>query len=117
MASHSKALRRLSHKPAGPEHHTAFNEQASAEKNDRGACLLYAANLENLLDMVFDAALEINDDNREQIYGESGLLGSFSRKISMAFVLRIIGIVTFDNLTLIRHIRNTFAHAKIPIDF
>src|ERR1700733_9815244 len=42
---------------------------------------------------------------------------AFSRKIASARALKIIGPITNENLTIIRHVRNAFAHAKLPIDF
>src|SRR5262249_17154159 len=40
-----------------------------------------------------------------------------SRKITIAAAFEIIGKITQENLRLIRHVRNAFAHAKIPITF
>ncbi len=48
---------------------------------------------------------------------ESAPLGTLHAKILIADTLGILGKQTFQNLNLIKHIRNTFAHAVLPIDF
>jgi hypothetical protein len=54
---------------------------------------------------------------RQRLFEQDGVFATFSRKIDAASILRITGPTTNRNLTIIRHIRNAFAHAKRPIDF
>jgi hypothetical protein len=45
----------MSEQPFTQEHIAELRDQAFGEKNDRGACLLFSANLENALDAVLQA--------------------------------------------------------------
>jgi hypothetical protein len=114
MVSKTEALRRLTYKQASAEHHRAFEQQVRAELNDRGACILISANLENALDAALQQVLTPPYDD---MFEADGPLATFACKISIAHAFRIIGPVTKENLRLIRHVRNAFAHAKIPIEF
>ncbi|WP_029582934.1 hypothetical protein [Bradyrhizobium sp. URHD0069] len=114
MVSKTEALRRLTYREASAEHHKAFEQQVRAELNDRGACILISANLENALDAALQQVLSPPHDD---MFEADGPLATFARKISMAHAFRIIGPVTKENFRLIRHVRNAFAHAKVPIEF
>jgi hypothetical protein len=115
MVSKTEALRRLTtYQKMSEEHHKAFEKQVRAETNDRGACILISANLENALDAALQQFLSPPYDD---MFEADGPLATFARKISIAHAFRIIGPVTKENLRLIRHVRNAFAHAKIPIEF
>jgi hypothetical protein len=76
-----------------------------------------AANVEAGLDAAIDQVLCIQDRPGDDLFTEDGPLTNFSRKIAMGHALRIFGTTTQNNLTIIRHVRNAFAHAKIPIHF
>ncbi|WP_315764280.1 hypothetical protein [Bradyrhizobium sp. SZCCHNR2009] len=110
-------LRKLSQQPMAQEHFAEMREQAFGEKNDRGACLLFAANLENALDAAITSWCFTPSEDVSGYFQGDGIFGTFSRKIASARAKRIIGPITTSNLTVIRHVRNAFAHAKIPIDF
>lgn len=110
-------LRKLSEQPFTQEHFAEMHEQAFGEKNDRGACLLFASNLENALDAILTSWCAIPRTDAAFLFQSNGIFGTFSRKIESARALGIIGPVTGGNLTIIRHVRNAFAHAKLPIDF
>jgi hypothetical protein len=115
--SKTSDLRKLSSQPMTQEYFAEMREQAFGEKNDRGACLLFSANLENALDAVLTSWCSISESEVGNFFQSDGIFGTFSRKIASARALRIIGPITNANLTIIRHVRNAFAHAKIPIDF
>jgi hypothetical protein len=110
-------LRKLSAQPMTQEHFAEMHEQAFGEKNDRGACLLFSSNLENALDVALTSWCSTPAEDVSAFFQSEGIFGSFSRKIASARAFKIIGPITVANLTIIRHVRNTFAHAKIPIDF
>lgn len=110
-------LRKLSAQPMTQEHNQAMLDQAFGEKNDRGACLLFASNLENALDAVLSSWCGLSDKDADFVFQSDGIFGTFSRKIYSARALRIIGPITHENLSIIRHVRNAFAHAKLPINF
>jgi hypothetical protein len=117
MKSKFRALRELSYLPTTDDFQREFQAQVLAETNDRGACLLLAANLENALDEAIMSLLAQLAKERQRLFEQDGVLATFSKKIDAASMLRITGPTTNRNLTIIRHIRNAFAHAKRPIDF
>jgi hypothetical protein len=73
--------------------------------------------LENELDRAIDRWLGTSHDVRKALYEHDGPLGNFSRKITLAAALEIVGPASHENFRLIRHVRNAFAHAKVPIRF
>jgi hypothetical protein len=118
MPSKIDTLPKLSYAPATEEHQGEFERQLEPGTSDRGACLLIAAQLENELEAAIVSALpKMQSDIRREMFEQDGPLATFSRKICMAAALGIIGPKTRDNFRIIRHVRNAFAHAKIPIGF
>lgn len=119
MVSKTEALRLITNAPARKEHQEEFDRQVAAKTDDRGVCLLIVAQLENELERALDHDLCTPEDAsiRAELYGQDGPLATFARKISMAAPLGIIGPITRNNLRIIRHVRNAFAHAKQPIKF
>jgi hypothetical protein len=115
--SKSSDLRKLSQQPMTQEYFAEMREQAFGEKNDRGACLLFSANLENALDAVLTSWCFTPNEDVSAFFQSDSIFGTFSRKIASARAMRITGPLTTANLTIVRHVRNAFAHAKIPIDF
>jgi hypothetical protein len=118
MPSAVQQLRTLTTKPATPEHQEEYDKQTSAKADDRSFCLLLTAMLENDLDRAIDHYLgEQSSELRKSLYDHDGPLGNFSRKITVGAVLEVFGPVSHENFRLIRHVRNAFAHAKVPITF
>lgn len=111
-------LRDLTTKPATPEHQEEFNKQTSEDADDRSYCLLLASMLENTLDKALDHWIgEQSGELRKGLYGPDGMIATFSRKITLAQVIKLIGPTTCENFRLMRNVRNACAHAKIPITF
>jgi hypothetical protein len=98
------------------EHFEEFQRQTAAEGDNRGAAILLATNVENCLETAIVRSMMINPERRRRIFGGDAPLG-FSAKIRLADAVRIIGNETKEILETVRIIRNTFAHAKIPINF
>ena len=118
MASKVAKLRDLTTKPATAEHQEEYDKQTSAKADDRSFCLLLTAMLENELDRAIDHWLgDLPEKIRHDMYDFDGPLGNFSRKITLASALEIIGSTSQENFRLIRHVRNAFAHAKVPLTF
>jgi hypothetical protein len=118
MASKIDALRKLSYAPATEDHQGAFERQMEPGTSGRGACLLIVAQMENELEAAIVSAMpKMSSDVRAEMFERDGPMATFARKISMAAALGIIGPKTRSNFKIIRHVRNAFAHAKIPIDF
>jgi hypothetical protein len=61
--------------------------------------------------------LSVADDLRDNLDKPGAPLETFSQRIIMGRVLRLYGDDTEYNLTLVRLIRNAFAHAHVPITF
>jgi hypothetical protein len=111
-------LTKLTTKPATPEHQEEYDKQTGEKANDRSLCLLLACQLENTLERAIDFGIgEQTADMRKAMYDHDGPLGTFSRKITLAAAMTLLGPVSHENLRLMRHIRNAFAHAKVPITF
>lgn len=118
MVSKIQSLRRLTYRHPGPEHQQAFEKQIEPGQNHRGACLLICSQLENALTDAIEARLRnLTNDIRHELFEQDGPLATFARKISMATALGILGPKSQHNFRIIRHIRNAFAHCRIPVDF
>jgi hypothetical protein len=100
-----------------PEYFTEFFKQVRSENNDRGAAILTVANIENSLRYALSRRLALGRGNTEQLFGVNGPMGTFDLKIKMAKALKVFGSETDRNLSLIRAMRNAFAHSIIPITF
>jgi len=111
------ALRSLSKTSLSFDEFIEYQKQVGSEHNDRGACLLMAANVEIALDAAIFHILKWDSSTREQLVSPEGPLGTFSQKIHLGRALGIYGEQTYYNLDMVRHIRNVFAHAHRPITF
>ncbi len=113
-----EALSALSNAAPTHEHYEQYFQETKVEKNDRGAAILMATNLENALQSAIERLLAVNAARRSELFGsETSPIGTFSNKIRVGHALRIFGSETRENLDIVRRIRNAFAHAKIPITF
>ena len=95
-----------------------LDREARSVRNERGAAILLAANVENGLRYAITRRGSIlgRVDN-EELFSYDRPMGSFQHKIRMAYALGIIGNETKENLGIIRRVRNTFAHAASPVSF
>ena len=59
----------------------------------------------------------LTQDQRYELFEQDDPLATYARKIAMASALGIIGPKAKENFRLIRHVRNAFAHHRIPIEF
>lgn len=115
MTAATDALRRFTKRDSTHEHQPAYVEQLAPDTNHRGACLILSANVETALDRAIEQFLRLDENSR--LLEDENFYASFYRKIELGHALRIYGDQTKANLTTMRHIRNAFAHAKIPITF
>ena len=115
--SNREALRRLSRKfPAPPEIERIMNDLGS-EKDISIAIVASAiaeASLEKLITQKFKTK---SSALIGQIFKTSGPLADFHAKILIANAFQIITSNMAEELHSIKTIRNTFAHAKVPISF
>jgi hypothetical protein len=112
-----KDLRNISRREASVEDMAEFSRQVELESNDRGAALLVGTNADLALTQAIYSALQVGDDIKDLLERQGSPLETFSQRITMGRALRIYGETTEYNLTLLRHIRNAFAHAHVPITF
>jgi hypothetical protein len=110
-------LRSISHREASLDDMEEFQRQVDDEKNDRGACILMATNVEIALSHAVFRVLDWDDDTFGKLTSEEGPAGTLSQKIHLGRALRIYGPETYNNLDYIRLIRNAFAHSHSPISF
>jgi hypothetical protein len=112
------ALKRLGRVIPDHTHHAEVQEEVTKIGNDRGYCLLIVSMLENSLDMVLQRKVShFNSDDRDDFFDSNGAAGSLSRKIGLVAAFGVVGPITHRNLVFIRGIRNSFAHAKVPMSF
>ena len=81
---------------------------ASGNRNDGGAAILLATNLENSLQLAIERKLPTAEKHRT---------ASFAAKIHRGYTLGLFGEETKNNLDIIRMMRNVFAHAPSPVRF
>lgn len=112
-----EALLSLSNADMTEEDYARYQRETALDKNDRSAAILLATNLENALRTAIIRKLKVSEERRRGLFRHNGPFATFSNKIVVAYAVGIIGEDTRFNLDLIRAIRNTFAHAKIPVKF
>jgi hypothetical protein len=80
-----EALARLSRQEPTPEYFIAFQEEIHAEKNDRGAAILLACNVEICLRFAIDRNLTLGIDAYKDLFHTGGPLRSFEAKIRVGY--------------------------------
>jgi len=86
-------------------------------ETDRGSVLMAAAFIEDkLLQMLKDFMVK-NKSIQKKIFEGNGALATFSSKIQMAYLLGLIPKNIFDDLNILKRLRNDFAHNAKPISF
>lgn len=87
------------------------------EESDRGCALMAAAFIEEKLGELLQLFCVDNKKIYERLFENNGALATFSSKIDLAFLLGLIPKNIFDDLQLLRKIRNDFAHNSSHITF
>ena len=88
------------------------------QKTDAGVAMIVAAALDRLLEAaLLTKMVKLNREKRDRIFGEYGALQGFSAKIDVAFSLGIVDRETYNSLTVVRKIRNQFAHTEGSLNF
>lgn len=82
---------------------------------DRAAAVVLASLVERSLGHLL--RLSMREEGIGDIFDSDGLLGSFGAKIQICYALKLIGPTTRHDLTIIRVLRNQFAHSRKPIRF
>jgi DNA-binding MltR family transcriptional regulator len=91
-----------------------FLDELEAQ-TDRGSALVAAA----FLDDILEGTLRAHFLDAPKQVGEllDGPLSSFAARTKLAYCMGLIGRTIFDDLNVIREIRNDFAHHHEPISF
>lgn len=87
------------------------------KETDRGCALMSAAFLDDQLKKLIGAFLVDDKKVSGKLFNGYSPLATFSSRIDMAYVLGLISKETRLNLTLLRKIRNDFAHIAEDISF
>lgn len=80
------------------------------QESDRGSALMAAAFIDNKVGELLHSFFIDNKKIYERLFESNGALATFSSKIDLAFLLGLIPKNIFDDLHLLRKIRNDFAH-------
>jgi hypothetical protein len=89
-----------------------------SNESDRGAIILAATSIEDMLEyqiLLKLPGLRDDEPTRKRMFEADGQIASFSRKIEMAYALGIIDKAYRKKIDLIREIRNACAHSRKPI--
>lgn len=85
--------------------------KAMFEDSDRGAAIVAASFVENFIEYKLRHLMRSDDANvLGSTFEQDGPLATFSSKIKMGFLLRLLGKKARNELDTIRKIRNYFAH-------
>ena len=95
---------------------TQFRHTLSAE-SDRACALMAAAYIDNQLGQLLCAYFIDAPTLVKPLLGAMGPLSTLSSRISLAYLLGLIGPNARHDLDLIRKIRNDFAHKSKPMTF
>jgi hypothetical protein len=113
----SSALRKLRLQRSSLQYMEEFYRQIDAEQNHRGAAILAAVLVNDALESALCRRLPNPTNYFTRLFDNEGPLSTLDAKILMAQCFGIIGSLTQRNLETVKHVRNTFAHAGVPIDF
>ena len=90
-------------------------------ESDRGAALVGATMIDDALGRLLHAYFDPSGRGIESVikplFDPMGPLGTFSGKARLAIAFRLIRREQYDDIQLIRKIRNEFAHNSAPADF
>ena len=86
-------------------------------ESDRGAALVAAAMLDDRLKAMLAAFLIESSEAEQLLAGFNAPLGTFSARATAAMALGLLERHEFDEISLIRKIRNEFGHAWETIPF
>jgi DNA-binding MltR family transcriptional regulator len=91
--------------------------KAFTKQSDRGSALVAAAWVDDALEFYLRSYFRPNKKSADRVLQPEGPLGTFSARISVAYLLRLISRDARDDMEIIRRIRNDFAHVRLQIRF
>lgn len=89
------------------------------KETDRGAALVAAAVVDYKLKAVLQAHVisGLTDKQRNHVFGRQGVLDTFAAKITLCYALGLIDKAEYEEIDLLRNIRNDFAHETYGLSF
>jgi len=87
--------------------------------SDRVIAVMLSSFLEENLSRLIEKAMNprLNSDDKSRIFGERGIAGTFSSKITTAWAFSLVGPIIRSDLDIIREIRNAAAHSRMHFSF
>jgi Mannitol repressor len=92
------------------------NRLVEIEENDRGAAILAATLIDTTLAYAIKKRMP-GGATYGRLFESGGPLSTIDAKILVAYGLDIFKADTYHDLDILRHVRNTFAHAPSPVSF
>jgi|WetSurMetagenome_2_1015567.scaffolds.fasta_scaffold45107_1 DNA-binding MltR family transcriptional regulator len=87
------------------------------DETDRGCALMSAAFLEKTIEDELKKVFVKDKGITKSVFDFNGALGTFSAKIQIIYLLGYIDKITYNDLQMIRKIRNEFAHTSKVLRF
>ena len=87
------------------------------QESDRGAVLIAASILDEWLSEIIETFLVKSKESKGLLFDFSAPLGTFSARTKMAYSLGLIEKKEFEEINIIRKIRNEFGHQWKDINF
>ena len=99
--------------PYDAESMAAFEELMEGAQSDRAIAVLGFAMLDDWLSEVVKAVIirPKNQENKNMLFGPNGFLYTAGAKTEMLFRFGLLPTLTYSDLSLMRKIRNEFAHS------
>jgi DNA-binding MltR family transcriptional regulator len=109
--------RLLKQVPSPQEYQVAWENVR--KDGSRGSVILAGTLVEDSLRalLISRMAPGVEKDGSKDLFGPMKPLSTFSAKIRMGFAMKLYGERTFDDLELLKKLRNLFAHGRLAIDF
>lgn len=91
--------------------------QEFGRESSRGAALLAASLLDERLKEILQAYFVDSKVSKDLLDGFNAPLGTFASRVSLAYALGLIQKNEFDEITIIRRVRNEFGHKWKDVTF
>jgi hypothetical protein len=114
-----KALKKMSRSNPQASDIRKIEDEIFLAGSDRVTAVMLSSFLEENLSRLIEKAMnpKLNSDDKTRIFGERGIAGTFSSKITTAWAFSLIGPIIRSDLDIIREIRNAAAHSRMHFSF
>jgi hypothetical protein len=100
-----------------PRHSAVIDEITNEAQSDRAVAIIGAAYFDLVLRDIIAAKLLPDAELMRTLFEDRGPLQDFGARIHLAYALRLFGRAAYDDLRVIKNIRNAFAHSAEAMDF